>query len=517
MEILANLIYIYIFIYSVYFFTLSVINLLKYKKNPKQIGLSSTLNMPAFRNYLCMIIYSHNDREILEGIIKQIKSQDYPQERFSTYIILDNCSDKSEELFIDEKYINVFRINNQDTIGKDQAVAILLEKLSKNNTIDAYVFFDAKRFIKEDFLSQINNSLKHHPVITGSTILLGSPNSLKEKIIAAYHKYRSSFIENARSRFPLATLVDSNIFIIRKEIVENIGCVNFQNLNSELKYSLLLASIGYAAIYNNNIKTYVNQKDFSSRIPSLSNRLGLFFNCLTSLCNKNIKFFEFVLSLIQPNFILLALLYAFILKHSYKYYFFIDFKLVLAGFIFLLLSYSLSMVSSGIKFKEHIYLALWPMYSLCRIVKNFPPIRFFGHFFKKDKSSNKIEKVTVNVIVTDKTKNIPCRIELISENGLAKAKFIFKKKNFTTTNHLRMIDVIQELITKLEDYGLTMKICQCCEFFEHNFDGSTNMVRGFCNYAGGQQYPTLLWKSCDRFCMKQAKTFIEEINGKTKR
>ena len=110
-----------------------------------------------------------------------------------------------------------------------------------------------------------------------------------------------------------------------------------------------------------------------------------------------------------------------------------------------------------------------------------------------------------NIVVTDGKRDFQCQLELISDNGLAKVKFINKGKTYLTkNNHLRMVDAIRELSDKLNDYGLSLKICQCCKYFQPLIDGSTNMIKGCCNcqFQGrvdGDIIPTLVWNTCPRF------------------
>ena len=110
-----------------------------------------------------------------------------------------------------------------------------------------------------------------------------------------------------------------------------------------------------------------------------------------------------------------------------------------------------------------------------------------------------------NIIVSDGKNDFNCQLELISDDGLAKVTFINNGKRYTTkNNHLRMIDAVRELTTKLADYGLTLKVCQCCKYFHPLIDGSTNMVKGCCKceFPGrtpGDIIPTLIWNTCPKF------------------
>lgn len=508
MELILNILYIYIAAYSLFFLVLSVKNL-----NDKKFKTEERFVKTAPKNNLCFVVYSHNNCKNLEKLLPLIKNQDYPQENVLTYVILDNCSDMSENLLAGEDRIQTFNIKNVDTIGKDQAISILLEKLLPAKNIDAYVFLDADRFIDSDFLTTVNCALMNSSVISGSTKLVSKKMNLRKKIKSVFHKYYTNFLLRSRSLASLANIIDSDIFVIRKELVEQVGSVDFQNINTELKYSLLLSKIGFKCTFNPNIKTYIDIDDFTLRIPSLTARFSLFKDCITQMRFKEFSFNEQVMSLLYPNVWILILGYAFLLKHSYKYYFFVDFAVVLTTFIGLMLGFSLSLLSSKINSKDALYLFLYPFYSLGHILKHI-----FCRNSRPKHSPKNSQKLQLNVFVTDGKMNIPCHLVLLSENGLAKVKFTYKKKKFTTGNHLRMVDAIGELTSKLQDYGFVLKICQCCESFTPNVDGTTNMVKGFChfNFAGAPTsgpYPTLLWNFCEAFQQKKLNSVIEEISN----
>lgn len=512
MEFVLNLLYIYVAIYSVFFFVLAIKNL-----NDRKFRIQQKYNNNlGYKNNLCIIIYSHNNEVNLENLVKQLKTQDYPLESFSTYVILDNCTDNSEKLFINDSFVQVVNIENQGTIGKDQAISILLEKLSAVQNCNAYIFLDAGRYIENDFLSSINSALMDSPVISGSTVLVGENLNLRQKIKVTFHRYYTNFLQQSRSLAGLATIIDSDILIMRQDLIEKIGCVDFQNINTELKYSLLLSRIGFKCTFNPNVKTYINVDDFELRIPSLSTRLTLFRNCFTQIWTKNFIFNEHVFSLLTPNVLFLMIAYIYLLKHSFNYYFIVDFLVVLLSFIVFVLGFSISLLNSKLQSKEFIYLFLYPIYSLGHVFKNLPLCRKIRKTISGEKPfETNTEKLMLDVAVTDGKNNIACKLELISENGLAKVNFMFNKKKFTTSTQLRMVDAISELTKKLAEYGFVLKICQCCSSFTPNIDGSTNMVKGFCNHAFANAQsgaiPTLLWNSCKWFNQNKSNSVIEEI------
>lgn len=470
------------------------------------------------KDNLAVVIYARNNKITLENLIKELKMQDYPINNFRVFVILDNCSDGSEQLFVNESFVNLINITGVGTVGKDQAVSMLIERLSKDQTIDSYVFIDADRSIPSNFLTTVNSALINNSALSGETLIITDNLGPVDKIKAAYQKYHMNFMRKARSLFGLAASADSGVFVIKKDIVDEIGSVDFKDINAELKYSMLLSKIKCPCTYNPNIQTYVDTANYEFRKPRLSARLDLFKNCFTQIWSKNFIFAEHTFSLLNPNIWMILIIYAAVMKHSYRYYFFVDFKIVLFTFLILVAGFGISLINSKLRFREIVLLCLYPIYSLCHIIKNLPPIRVIrAKITRREELPEGTEKLEIEAFVMNNAgRELPCKLEFISESGLAKIKFMYKNKKFITGRHLRMIDALQEIRQKLYDYGFVLKICSCCKYFTSNVDGSTNMLKGFCNSdypspsINGKK-PTLIWNSCTDFEPARVTNLLEEM------
>ncbi len=512
MEIILDILYIFAAAYTLYFLALALRNL-----NDRQFAREKRYSQYEEKDNIAVVIYAHNNKKTLANLIRELKSQDYPIKSFKVFVLLDNCSDGSQELFNNDNFIRVIDIKGVGTIGKDQAVSTLLEQLSQDDLIDSYVFIDADRSIASDFLTTVNAALTNAHVISGETIIDLRNLGPVDRIKAAYQKYHMNFMRKARSLFGLASQADSGVFIIKRDIIKQIGEVDFKDINSELKYSLLLSKIKCKCTYNPNIQTIVDTANYIFRKPRLSKRLDLFRNCLPQIFSNNFVFSEHVLSLIYPNIWLLLIIYAVVLKHSLYYHFMVEFKIVLLSFIMLIVAFGLSLINAKLTIKEICYLCLYPLYSLCHLINNFPPIRKIRNKIRGVEDLPKdTEKMTVDVVVTAGTKDLNCKLEFISEKGLCKIRFIYKNKKFTTSNHIRMIDALQELKMKLDDYGFILRICSCCSSYKPCVDGSTNMLKGYCmsDYPApslGEPKNTLIWNTCTNFTPAKLNNIISEM------
>ena len=514
MELILDLLYIFVAAYTFYFLALAIRNLndKSFKNELRHVAYEDKEN-------LAIIVYAHNNKKTLGNLVSELKSQDYPLNKYRVFVLLDNCNDGSQDLFVEENLVHVIDIKGVGTIGKDQAVATLLEKLTDNDYIDAYVFLDADRSIASNFLSIVNAALKKDSVISGETVMDMKYLGIVDRIKAAYQKYHMNFIRKARSLFGLAAMADSGVFIISRGIVDEIGDVDFKDVNTELKYSLLLSKIKCRCSYNPNIQTIVHPANYIFRKPKISYRLDLFKNCLPQLFSTNFVFTEHICSLIYPNIWLLLIIYAILFNHSLTYHFMVDVKLVSLTFVVLVAAFGISLVNAKMTMEEIGYLCAYPVYSIGHIIRNFPPIRYFvNKILDKGNESVSSEKYVVDVIITTaKKNNLNYKLEFIQKDGMSKVKLMRKNKHFVTKSHLRMIDALQELKLILDDHGAILRICSCCSHFQPCVDGTTNMMRGYCDSQypspsiNNEQRETVAWNTCSSFSPAKLNNLIAEI------
>lgn len=512
MQYFLYFIYLYLIIHTFYLLVLALRNL---KDKPFSIERKYSKYDDIKRNF-ALIIYSHNHKDCLFELVEEIKMQDYPLANFKVYAILDDCNDGSEKLFEHDNFVHVLNIQDVGTLGKNQAISMLLEELKKDTSIDAYIFIDGIRKINTDFLTLVNAALNKSDAVTGELHINRTYLDIVDKIKAVYKKYQANFFKQARSLLGLATQVDSGLFIIKKSVLDETEGINFKDINSELEFSLLLSQLGHKCVYNPNIQSFAYGQDCIFRQPKLTKRLNLLKNNLKNLKTVNFTFIEHICSLLNPNCWLIIGIFALLFAYSYKFPTMFNPAIVVTSAIALTIIFALSIVNAKLNFKEIILLCAYPLYSICHIIRNFPPVRFI---LKKigANSDKEVDKLNIDVIVQTKHGDRSCKLEFIStESGLSKIRFIYKNKKYTTSAHLRMIDALQQLKSQMDDYGLTLKICSCCKNFTSNVDGSRNMLKGHCH----NEFPspllneprqTLIWNSCSSFEPTPVRSFIEEM------
>lgn len=512
MKLIIYLIYLYLTIYTVYFIALANKGLNKIKKARDEYK--------KHYNNFCVVVYSHNNKDTVENLIKQLKNQTYPQTNYTIQLLLDNCTDETELTFQGDLGVNILNFKNNDTIGRDQAFSILAEKYSAIKDLDAYVFIDANYYVNNDFLERINDSLQNNDVVTGAiSLICNSELSILENIKYVYNLYKNNFISRTRDMLGLSNLVNSDILAMKKYVIDEIGSLNFKDSSEELKYTLMLSSMNIKTGFNPDAKVYIDIEKHTPKTPSLSKRIGLFFENILKIKTDNFNFNELVFSLIYPNCLTVGLLYYVVFNYAFNVKCILNYYVVGVQIALFIIAFCVSLLNSKIHSKNHLYLFLYPIYALFKVTYNFPPLRFIRKLLFKSGEISHIEKLTVQVFVHNGKRYFPCKLEIISESKFTKIVFINNKKKYHTKNHLRVIDAIKEISQKLDSYGYTLRICQCCKYFEPHIDGTVNQIKGFCKFPfadrkPGDILPTLLWNACDSFEKVNVVNLFESISAK---
>ena len=512
MEYVLYLIYGYVVIYTFYMLILALRN---FKDTPFRIEKKYSKHDEEKRNF-GVIIYSHNNRICLEELIQKFKMQDYPLAKFKVFAILDNCNDGSENLFNRDNFVHVMNIQDVGTYGKQKAVSILLDRIDDDKELDAYVFIDATRAIDEDFLTLANVALRRADVVAGEVNINRENLDVVDKIKAVHKKYLANFFKQARTLLGLATCVDPGLLIMKKDAVVDLKSRDFLDSDSALGFSLILSKTGHKCVYNPNIQSSVLGQDCTFKKTRISKRFKFLFSNLRKIEDFNFTYVEHICSLLNPNCWFLILAYAILISYTFSFQFIVKCNFMVFSAAITFVVFCLSLVNAKMNFSEICLLCFYPIYSLFHIIHNFPVTKFILKTLGAD-SDPEVDKLKLDVLVETRHGERSCRLEFIStEKGLSKIRFIYKNKKYTTSSHFRMIDALSQLKSKMEDYGLTLKICSCCSKFVSCFDGSTNMLKGECH----NDYPspllreprkTLVWNSCQCFEAAKFTTLIEEI------
>ena len=513
------IIFIYLLVYGVYLLNINI----------KAFGSGKFLALNAPEKYtteefknnkICVIIFANSKTKRLEPLLKALNEQTYSKENYSVHVVF--AKDSNVILYTPDCMAGaqIHSIENKEYFKKDKAINLFIDKLIQTSKFDSYVFLGADRFVPSDYMETVNIALNKFKncVITGKTTVLsnGRANKLKAKAIATRQEYKNNTINLVRRMFDLATCIDSENCVIPSEILERTGKVSFETKEAELKYSLSLASCGLKPIYSPYMETYVEASDYNPATAGPGSRISLFKYYAALLVNKPLYFIEFVISLIMPNIVCVILLYLTLLYASFKFISTISMKYVLHLGVFYLLVWIIGIISSKINPAKVIYFFLYPFYSFAFNMKKIS-MDFSKRAMQRAIIEEKdVKSATMDAVVTDGKRNVCCKMDIMTEDGMRSVILRFRKKRVISNESIRMYDAVENISKRIKTHGYTLKICQNCKYFNITQDGTLDLLKGTCSINGESKedlLDTLIWNRCECFCSKEETNSINELNN----
>ena len=503
---------IYIGIYTIYY-ALSVY----FASKARRIITKHKFYNPPYENNIIMVIYCADDQGDVVSLLEMMNKQDYPKTNYQTHIILDNCSDDISNKLEFIGGAKIWRLGDGAAVGKDESISWLLERLVSLQNVNAFAFLNAKRKIGYDYLSNINKALFQNDVVVAQTEIVDSRDTLSSKIKTAYNLYSNRISMLARTAMGFSAIIDSDACALKQEVIEKIRCVDFKDVESELKYTTLLIKSGFDCLYNPCVITKLDVQHSINRKPLPLYRFDILRHCIGLFLGSRVQFIEFVINSVKPNIWVLLLSYIAMIIFTSTYYFIFDIKLVSAFAAILVISFIASLFVADLGKGNIKYLLLYPIYRTC---KNIEKSKFYSSLtkiFKPKQNYINRDMLTVDVIVTGGKVDLPCYLDLISEDGLAHAVLRYKKKRYVSAKQIRMYDAVTDIVEKLDENGFRIKVCHSCGFFTQKIDGSTNVVKGECmkckmKSSACEPTETLIWSTCADYAPRELGKVIDIKN-----
>lgn len=207
-----------------------------------------------------IVIAARNEEAVIGNLLDSIKKQDYPSDLITTFVVADNCSDKTAEIARKNGAICYERFDNERKT-KGFALQYLFDRIEEDYgrmSFEGYFVFDADNLLKKDYITRMNEAFD-----SGEKIITSYRNTknFDENWIAstyALHWIRS--IRNnhrARSVLRLATNIQGTGFLFSNEIVRN-GW-KYTSLTEDRALTADAVAQGYRISYNDAAMFYDEQ------------------------------------------------------------------------------------------------------------------------------------------------------------------------------------------------------------------------------------------------------------------
>ncbi len=103
-----------------------------------------------------LLVPAHDEEGILNTLLESLSQLTYPREKYTVYVVADNCTDGTAELVRTTGWAHVYERFDPERRGKGYALNWLLQKLAQDGLMhDAYIILDADSVVNPAFLQPL--------------------------------------------------------------------------------------------------------------------------------------------------------------------------------------------------------------------------------------------------------------------------------------------------------------------------------------------------------------------------
>lgn len=186
------------------------------------------------------IISARNEENVISGIIKSLKEQDYPKDLLDVIVIADNCTDSTAEK-AKEAGATVYERNQPDKAMKGYALEWLIDQLLADEKFDsdAIFVFDADNVADKNFVKRMNVALDN-----GSKMAQGyrdSKNPFDSSVSGAYSIYFLTlmrFFMLARKNLGISAFIGGTGFMLSTELLRQCGGWHTKEICEDVEFTM---------------------------------------------------------------------------------------------------------------------------------------------------------------------------------------------------------------------------------------------------------------------------------------
>ncbi len=208
-----------------------------------------------------VVISARNEENVISGLIRSLKKQDYPQELLDVFVIADNCTDRTAKVARDEGAI-VYERRNKSLVGKGYALDYLFQRIFQDYgemAYEGFIVFDADNIVDPGFVREMNKMFDTGKY-SALTSYRNSKNFCDNWISAGYALWflrESRFLNGPRTKLGVNCAVSGTGFLVAADVIREDGGWPYHLLTEDIEFSVSCATrgrrIGYcgkAVIYD---------------------------------------------------------------------------------------------------------------------------------------------------------------------------------------------------------------------------------------------------------------------------
>lgn len=206
-------------------------------------------------NRYAILIAARNEEAVLPHLLESIRAQDYPAELITTYVIADNCTDRTATVAA-AGGARVYQRFNNTQVGKGYALNYLLEQMRLSGELDnydAFLIFDADNLLCPDYVNQINRVCSDgYQVFCGYRNSKNFGSSWISSGHALWYLHESTHMNQSRMILGNCCTVSGTGFGFTRQLLDKTGGWNFFTLTEDIEFRTWCATHGVRIGYSHD-------------------------------------------------------------------------------------------------------------------------------------------------------------------------------------------------------------------------------------------------------------------------
>lgn len=245
---------VYCFICSAYYFLLTLLFLVSFKRKEARVIKSKVKK----HKYL-LLIPAHNEEKVLPRLLDSIELIDYPKHLYNCCVICDNCNDNSENI-AKEKNAIVLNRTNKGKKGKGFAIEWALKKIDISK-YDVILMTDADTILDKDILNQLDIKFtdQSKQVVQCYNGVINPDDTLLTRLIALARALEIIYMAS-RSYLGMTVHLIGNGMCFRPSILERFPWTAY-SISEDLEYFCILSVNGIRVDYSLSARILLQEEN----------------------------------------------------------------------------------------------------------------------------------------------------------------------------------------------------------------------------------------------------------------
>ena len=198
-------------------------------------------------NRFAVLICARNEELVLPDLLDCIRSQTYPAERITTFVMADNCTDRTAEV-AREKGAVVYTRFNKELVGKGYAMEELLAHIAEDypeNPFDGYFVFVADNLLDEHYVEEMNRTFSDgYSVVTSYRNTKNYADNWISAGYALWFLHEARHLNQGRFLANSCCAISGTGFMFSHKILEKHGGWPFHLLTEDIEFTAECATTG---------------------------------------------------------------------------------------------------------------------------------------------------------------------------------------------------------------------------------------------------------------------------------